>query len=87
MAKVTVHDQDMHFEKESDIVTAIMVTMHPHGKVEALSASTGKFHPEITAYAMGNVVGKFLNEVSQEKLSTRMTVWDEFIKGMADYKE
>lgn len=87
MAKVTVHDQDMHFEKGSDFVTAIMVTMHPHGKVEALSASTGKFHPKITAYAMGNVVGRFLNEVSQDNLDTRMTVWDEFIKGMFEYKE
>ena len=87
MVKVTVHDQDMHFEKESDFVTAIMVTMNQHGKAEALSVSTGKFHPEITAYAMGNVVGKFLNEVSREKLSTRMTVWDEFIKGMVEYKE
>lgn len=87
MAKVIVHDQDMHFEKESDFATAIMITMNQHGKVEALSASTGQFHPEITAYAMGDVVGKFLNEVSQEKLSTRMTVWNEFIKGMVEYKE
>lgn len=87
MAKVTVHDEDMHFDKKADFVMAITATMHPYGKVEALGASTGKFHPEITAYAMGNVMGKFLNEVSQEKLSTRMTVWDEFIKGMVDYKE
>ena len=86
MAKVIVHDQDMHFEKEADFVMTITVTMHPFGEVEALNASTGKFHPEITAYAMGNVVGKFLNEASQENLGTRMTVWDKFIKGMVKYK-
>ena len=87
MAKVTVHDEGMHFEKEADFVITITATIHPSGKVEALSASTGKFHPEITAYAMGNVVGKFLNEVPQENLGTRMTVWDEFIKGMVQHKE
>ena len=87
MAKVTVHDEDMHFDKKADFVMAITATMHPYGKVEALSASTGKFRPKITAYAMGNVVGRFLNEVSQENLGTRMTVWDEFIKGMFEYKE
>lgn len=52
MAKVTVHDEDMHFDKKADFVMAITATMHPYGKVEALSASTGKFHPKITAYAM-----------------------------------
>lgn len=66
MAKVIVHDEDMHFDKKADFVMAITATMHPYGKVEALSVSTGKFHPKITAYAMGNVVGRFLNEVSQD---------------------
>ena len=87
MAKVTVHDEGMHFDKKADFVMAITATMHPYGKVEALSASTGKFHPKITAYAMGNVVGRLLNEVSQDNLGTRMIVWDEFIKGMFEYKE
>lgn len=86
MAKVIVKDKDMNFEKEADFIMAISIEMHPCGKVEALNASTGKFHPEITAYAMGNVVGKFLNEVSQENLSTRMTVWGEFIKGMMKHQ-
>lgn len=87
MAKVTVHDEGMHFEKEADFVITITATIHPSGKVEALSASTGKFHPEITAYAMGNVVGKFLNEASQENLGTGINVWEEFIKGMAKYQK
>lgn len=31
--------------------------------------------------------GTIGNEVSQENLGTRMTVWDEFIKGMVEHKE
>lgn len=87
MAKVIVQNQDMNFEKEADFIMTISIAMHPHGKVEALNASTGKFHPEIMAHAIGNTIGKFLNQVSQENLGTRMTVWSKFAEGLMEYQK
>lgn len=87
MAKVTVHDEDMHFDKKADFGMIMITKLGDNGAIDLKAASFGKGNAVETAYALGQGMGNTLNALAGKNPAKRVMVRDAFIKGMVKHQE